>query len=254
MRAKGQYALAFGVVAALLFWIGFPVFLLFFFGVLAFFIWKAFSITTRNEAREIFDFYLSTNEIVREDGRRWFGFEVQEAIAKGEAIVKHMPTPPPLIHFALGALYQKAGDHSSAVRHLSAIAGDNIADESAIVYPNRELREYVRVLRQIESSPAEAPRTSAAVRSLERIRKNKAKEMLEFSQAALADGTVKLPASSVAETKNEADLERDQSSLTYNFADFAASKKKAKDEAPLPESERRTISEVLHDIYDEKAQ
>ena len=109
-----------GVVALMLYVIGFPIFLLAFFGALAFFIWKVFTSESRTETRRIFEFYLAANEILRDDERRWFGFEVREAAARGERIVREMPTAPPLVHFVLGALYQRLGDHGSAVKHLSA--------------------------------------------------------------------------------------------------------------------------------------
>ena len=121
LKEKVQYALAFGVIALMLFIAGFPVFLLFFVGVLTFFIWKVFSSDRRNDTRRIFEFYLSANEILRDDDRRWYGFELQETIARGENILSSMSTAPPLVHFALGALYQKLGDHSSAVKYLSTI-------------------------------------------------------------------------------------------------------------------------------------
>ncbi len=59
IKEKGQYFLAFGVVASMLLVAGFPVFVIFFFGVFAFFLFKMFASGTRNETREIFEFYLS---------------------------------------------------------------------------------------------------------------------------------------------------------------------------------------------------
>jgi len=117
-RAPAMFSL--GVVALMLYVIGFPIFLLAFFGALAFFIWKVFTSESRTETRRIFEFYLAANEILRDDEKRWFGFEVREAAARGERIVREMPTAPPLVHFVLGALYQRLGDHGSAVKHLSA--------------------------------------------------------------------------------------------------------------------------------------
>src|SRR5437868_4451014 len=124
LREKGPIALTVGVVALMLYIIGFPVFLLAFFGALAFFVWKVFTGETRTETRRVFEFYLAANEILRDDDRRWFGFEVRDVTARGEAIMRAMPTPPPLAHFVLGALYQKLGDHSSAVKHLSLAVED----------------------------------------------------------------------------------------------------------------------------------
>src|SRR5882762_4272664 len=101
LREKGPVALTIGVVALMLYIIGFPVFLLAFFGALAFFVWKVFTSETRTETRRVFEFYLVANDILRDDDRRWFGFEVREAATRGEAIVRAMPTPPPLVHFVL---------------------------------------------------------------------------------------------------------------------------------------------------------
>jgi hypothetical protein len=116
LKERAQYALAFGVIALMLYVAGFPLFLLFFVGVLTFFIWKVFSSERRYDTRRIFEFYLSANEILRDDDRRWYGFEIQDAITRGESIVTSMKSVPPLVQFALGALYQKLGDHASATK------------------------------------------------------------------------------------------------------------------------------------------
>ena len=114
-RKTSQYALAFGVIATMLLAVGFPISLLFFFGIFAYFSMENFSRRLRtNGTREIFEFYLSANEILRDDERRWFGFEVQEVIARGERILQLMNGAPPLVYFTLGALYHKLGDHKAA--------------------------------------------------------------------------------------------------------------------------------------------
>ena len=268
LKEKGQYAVAFGAIAVMLYFVGFPVFVLFFFGVIAFFIWKAFSYEARNETRRIFEFYLAANEILREDDRRWYGFEVQETIERGEELLRSMHVVPPLVHFALGSLYQKIDDHSSAVKHLAYVFEETSAGESAIVFPTKELREYVRILRKIERSPAEAPLTSAAVRSLERARKNRGRDLLEHSRAKidtfadlLSDDSAG-PSSVVEDlsagsgrddSSNDNNLVESERGITYRFADFARSKK-AKKMKPEDARERQTISEVLHDIYDKNVQ
>ena len=61
-----------------------------------------FASGSRNETREIFEFYLSANEILRDDERRWYGFEIKEAVHRGESILQRMSGAPPLLHFALG--------------------------------------------------------------------------------------------------------------------------------------------------------
>jgi hypothetical protein len=270
LKETSQYALAFGVIALMFYVIGFPVFILFFFGVLAFFIWKAFSTESRDSTRRIFEFYLSANEILREDDRRWYGFEIQDTIARGESILKSMSSAPPLVHYCLGALYQKACDHVTAAKYLGYGVEDGTSDELSIVFPTKELREYVRILRKIERSPAEAPLTSSAVRALERGRKNKAETLLVESRsradeskilegspvnesAAAADlNTVEHKAPTPVSVVDEAELHEAEQGITYRFADFAKSKRRNKAEAAPPD--RKTISEVLHDIYDENVQ
>jgi hypothetical protein len=96
LKERGPAVLTVGVVALLLYVIGFPVFLLGFFGALAFFVWKVFTSETRTETRRIFEFYLSANDILRDDDRRWFGFELREAAARGEAIDADGPAARPL--------------------------------------------------------------------------------------------------------------------------------------------------------------
>jgi hypothetical protein len=264
IKEKAQYAAALGIIGVMLWVAGFPVFLLFFVGVLTFFIWKVFSSEGRNETRRIFEFYLSANEILREDDRRWYGFEIQEAIARGEGIYKGMSAAPPLVSFALGALHQKLGDHSTAVKYLSQVVDDESVRESAIVYPSRELREYVRMLRKIERAPAEAPLTSSAIRALERMRRNRGAKLLEASRNELA----KQPAVQDEEIKKLSSIVDIEGGEEWNDVDDLSSDRK--DPAPMvfanhleplpaagperPKNERKTISEVLHDIYDGNVQ
>jgi hypothetical protein len=271
IKERGQYALGFSVIALMLYIAGFPVFLLFFIGVLAFFIWKVFSTESRSDARRIFEFYLAANEILREDDRRWFGFEIQETIAKGEGIAQAMTAVPPLVYFTLGALYQKLDDHASAVKHLSHVIEDPTSAETNIVFPPRELREYVRTLRKIERFPAEAPVTSAAVRALERARKNRGKVLLEQSRAKLEAQRAATPssarelASMLDEQEHPSQTESAEQASPSNVADFTpkaaflfsnrTKRKKAKEKAEEnSRNDRKTISEVLHDIYDKNTQ
>jgi hypothetical protein len=263
LKEKGQYALAFGVVAVMLFAVGFPVFLLGFFGVLAFFVWRLITAESRSDTRKIFEFYLSASEILRHDERRWYGFEIKETIARGEAIVQAMKSAPPLINFTLGALYHKLGDNGFANKYLSLVADSDAADEASIVFPTKELRDYVRVLRKIERSPAEAPLTSAAVRSLERARKNRAKLLLEEVRAALASearAPQALPAGTVDDTAAR-ETQPNAESVAALYSDEEVPETPAKQERQPPRSSeraasrrsRQTISEVLHDIYDGNA-
>ncbi|MBV9241197.1 MAG: hypothetical protein JO314_04230 [Acidobacteria bacterium] len=252
LREKAPAALTVGVVALLLYVIGFPIFLLGFFGALAFFVWKVFTSESRTETRRTFEFYLVANDILRDDDKRWFGFEIRDAAARGEAIIRTMPTAPPLVHFALGALYQKMDDHGAAVKHLSTALEDISADESSIVFPSKDLREYVRMLRRIERAPAEAPLTSAAVRSLERARKNRGKKMLEFSREQLATGKAR---ELHTEASAEAAIEPRPPGSVLDMSDEpAVDETRTRKRTPRSPDSRKTISEVLHDIYDTNIQ
>lgn len=257
---KAQYALTFGVVSVLLYFVGFPIFGIALLGGAAYFVIKLVSPSWRGETRKIFEFYLAANEILRDDNRRWYGFEIREAIALGEKIIAAMHTAPPLMHFTLGALYCRSGDHSSAVKHLQYVFEDDAADESAIVYPTPELRDYVRLLRRIEREPAESPLTSAAIRSLERIRSNRGQSMLancrdHVDQPALPDRNYgedqPFTGDSIVENVNignrETAADRSNSERPSVFRSS-----ELRNERPAAANQRKPISEVLHDIYDKK--
>ena len=272
VKERGQYFLAFGVIASMLAVAGFPVFVIFFFGIFAYFLWKVFSAGPRNETREVFEFYLTANDILRDDERRWYGFEIKESIARGERLLSEMKGAPPLVHFALGALYNKMGDHSAAVNHLSYVVENEKSDERSFVYPSPELRNYVRILRKIERDPTEAPLTSSAVRALERARKNRAAVLLGNSREVLAAAppapdenvveAIPLPATAASErlsiTVEEVDsvpangheTSEPQSIKNGRPHGRRGTDKQNKD----PFTDRKPISEVLHDIYDRNVQ
>ncbi len=206
LKENTQYVLAFGLIATMLLVAGFPMFVIFFFGIFAYFLWKTFSQPSRGETREIFEFYLSANELLRDDERRWFGFEVQEVIGRGERILQLMNGAPPLVYFTLGALYHKIGDHKSAVNHLSYVVENENADEATYIYPSPDLRNYAKILRKIEREPAEAPQTSAAVRALERTRRNRGKAILESSRTLLSESNKKKRENVIEQKKQKAEL------------------------------------------------
>lgn len=241
----------------LLYFVGFPLFGIAVLAAAAFFVIKLFSPAARGETRKIFEFYLVANDILRDDNRRWYGFEIREAIAMGEKLIAAMHTAPPLLHFALGALYSKSGDNSSAVKHLHFVFEESSADEAAVVFPTPELRDYVRLLRKIEREPSESPFTFAAVRSLERMRTNRGAAMLA-SCRELANDQVRSELSQGNEHSFSSDSvvfedsthelngqpQRPVSSVTSNG--------EPKSDIPHFVPERKPITEVLHDIYDKK--
>lgn len=278
IKENTQYAIAFALIAAMLLVAGFPTFVIFFFGIFAYFLWKTFSQPTRSATREIFEFYLAANEILRDDERRWFGFEVQEVIGRGERILQLMNGAPPLVYFTLGALYNKIGDYKSAVNHLSYILENENADEATYVYATPELKSYVRILRKIEREPAEAPQTSAAVRALERARRNRGKALLETSREELkllkgkkqkAMNEQKKQIERLAEINHETSAPRSivdeppekseqngrlpvEQNQFQNANGNSNGKEKNGNSGEDPFANRKSISEVLHDIYDGK--
>ena len=274
----GQYVIAIGVVGTMLLFAGFPVFVLFFFGMFTYFLFRIFTAGSRNGSRDIFEFYLSANEMLREDGRNWFGFEVRDAITRGEAILETMRAAPPLVHFALGALYNKAGDHQAAINTLTPLI-EQQRSEAEVIFPTPELRNYVRILRKIERDPSEAPMTSAAIRALERARKLRGKAILEASREAFAAGetTKHSRTPELTETTEPGETGRwvelvtqqettaqPQPSPRPTPPDKGTSRPVARGvrrpaNVPKPDessryADRKPITEVLHDIYDKNVQ
>jgi hypothetical protein len=178
---------AVGVVAGTLALMGFPMTIIIFLALVGYFVYRAISRTELGEVRGIFEFYLEANEILRDDERRWYGYEIQEKITRGERILQMMPDPPPLVHFALGALYREVGNYRLADEHLSFLSESEGADEKKRFSASSELRSYVRILRKLEREPQEAPQTMAAIRALERARRNRSAPMLEDTRKKLKE-------------------------------------------------------------------
>ncbi len=177
--------LAIIVIIAMLAVMGIPVSVIVFFAIVTYFIWRAVQRSEHQETGRIFEFFIAANDVLREDERHWFGFEIAEVIERGESVLHSMSDPPPLIYFALGALYHHAGDHEAAVEHLSYIMENDLSDERHRTAPSPELRRYAHILRKLEREPAEAPQTMAAIRSLERTRRNYGAALLNESRERL---------------------------------------------------------------------
>ncbi|HYE64300.1 MAG TPA: hypothetical protein VD966_01880 [Pyrinomonadaceae bacterium] len=239
-RESAQRLLAIIVIIAMLSVIGIPPSVLIFFTVVTYFIWRAVQRSEHQETGRIFEFYIAANDILRDDERRWYGFEVAEVIERGERVLHSMPDPPPLVYFALGALYHCAGDHEAAVEHLSYIEENDLADERHRVAPSPELRRYVQILRKLEREPAEAPQTMAAIRSLDRARRNRAAALLAESRERLSV----LPAHAPAQLP---DVSQKQESPGAGLTVKQVTKQEQAKVAPPP-----PIAEVLRDLYEEE--
>jgi hypothetical protein len=222
-------AIAVIVIVAMLDAVGLsPVLMVLVTGVV-FVVWLCARRAQAREVERIFDFYIAADAILREEERRWYGFEIAEVIEHGESLLEIMPDPPPLNYYALGALYQRLGNHEATVEYLSQLTEEGVCDETHRTVPSTQLRRYVAMLRRIEYQPSFAPQTLAAIRSLERARQRNATKMLFDSRAQLE--TKKLAAAQVPPP----------SEVTFSSS------------LPLSEiSARPPISKVLHDVYQDE--
>ena len=191
MGGKGKEAaqrlLAIIVIIAMMSAMGIPPPVIIFFAIVIYFVWRAVQHTERQETNRIFDFYTAANDILRDEDRRWFGYEIADVREEGERILREMPDAPPLVLFALGALYNRTGDFDSAHEHLARLVESDAGYESRRVVASVELRRYVDTLRRMEREPADKPQTMAAVRNLERARRHQAADLLEATRARLAE-------------------------------------------------------------------
>ncbi len=230
-------AIAVIVIVAMLSVVGLsPVIMVFFFGVILVILIVARHSQTR-EIERIFDFYVAADAILREEERRWYGFEIAEVIEQGEGLLEIMPDAPPLNHFVIGALYHRLGNHQATVEYLRRLVEDERYDEVHRTIPSPQLRRYVSMLRQIEYHPSTAPQTLAAVRSLERARLKTAGRLLMESRGLLEiekqASPSKLEAAEVQETPTPETR-------------FALSVPLSLISPPPP------ITKVLHDVYPEE--
>ncbi len=230
-------AVAVIVIVALLDAVGVsPVIMMFVTGVVLV-VWFVSRRSQVREVEQIFDFYIAADAILREEERRWYGFEIAEVIENGEHLLETMPDSPPLHYFALGALYHRLGNYEATVGYLSRLTEDELFDEGHRTSPSPQLRRYVRMLRRIEYEPSMAPQTLGAVRSLERARRKTAAQLVSESRSFLKTGKRAGPAEVSPRELREA----------HDQARFSPSQPLSSISAPPP------ISQVLHDVYhDEK--
>jgi hypothetical protein len=197
-RRFAQKIIALVVIVTMLYGAGVaPIVMFFVSGVVL----VVFLVTRRAQNREVerlFDFFVTAESILRDEERRWYGFEVGEVIQQGELVLEGLPDPPPIHLFTLGALHHSIGNNASAVEYLSTIVEDEHFNERNRDMASPQLRRYVTLLRKIEMEPSLAPETLGAIRSLERMRRRQAFTMLTESRKAL-----KLNATSDQQTKLE---------------------------------------------------
>jgi hypothetical protein len=184
-KRLAQKSIAVVVIITLLYGVGVaPLVMMFITGLVL----VVFMVSRRAQSKEverIFDFYLAAEAILRDEDRRWYGFEVTEVIENGEMALEEIPDPPPLLLFTLGALHHLIGNNASTREYLSRIVEDEYYDERHRTAPSGQLRRYVTLLRRIEAEPSLAPQTLGAIRSLERMRRRRAFNMLAETRKAL---------------------------------------------------------------------
>jgi hypothetical protein len=227
-------AIAVIVIVAMLDAVGLsPVIMVFVTGVVLV-VWLFARRAQAREVERIFEFYIAADAILREEERRWYGFEIAEVIEHGESLLEVMPDPPPLNYYALGALYQRLGNHQATVDYLSRLIDDESYDEAHHTAPSPQLRRYVMMLRRIEYHPSAAPQTLAAIRSLERARQRHTTKMLVDSRTLL-ETEEKLGLKSEKQVREVKEPEPEMT--------FSPSMPLSAISAPPP------ISKVLHDVY-----
>ncbi len=248
MGSKGKEAtqrlLAIIVIISMLGVMNVPLSVIVLFAIVTYFIWRAVQHSEQEGTTRIFKFYVRANDLLRDEDKCWYGYEIEKEIERGEEVFHSMTDPPPLVCFALGALYQRAGHHEAAIEHLAEVVENPSFDERQRFTPSPELRRYVSLLRKLEREPAEAPQTMAAIRSLERARRNRAANLLIESREKLnaaAQATTHLKAAPEQPALFADALKTTADSITSNTA--------TRDQRiPPPPS----ITEVLRDIYEEK--
>ena len=240
-QETAQRLIAVVIIMAMLAVMGIPPTVILFFATVVYFVWRAVQRSEQQDVKNIFDFYVAANEILRDEEKRWYGFEVNRVIAEGERVLHMMADPPPLVYFTLGALYHRAGDHEAAAEHLAYVLEEEGGDEGSRTQPSSELRRYVDVLRRIEREPNEAPQTTAAMRALERARRARAAAMLEESRARLASARQQAAITSAAA------MHRQEEGGLHTLT----GKRPLGPPTPTPVVPQ-PIAEVLRDLYDEE--
>src|SRR5258705_315993 len=91
----------------------------------------------------------------------------------------------PVLHFLNDYTSKKMGDDNAAVEQLGFAAEEEVLKDSRHVLPSRQLRRYVRRLRQIERRPRRYAKLNAAIASLERMHQERAARLLAESQQQL---------------------------------------------------------------------
>lgn len=176
-RQIGQKVVALVVIVAMLDLVGVAPGIIVFLTGAGIVVWLVARRSEKRETRRIFTFYVSAADILGDEKRHRYEFEVEDAINKGEQILIGLPDAPPLLLFALGALYHRTEEYEAALENLTPILDDKWMQQLHRVSPSPQLRRYVAALRRIESDPSPEPAFKSAVENLESMRRKRAREI-----------------------------------------------------------------------------
>src|SRR2546423_10088826 len=123
-QETAQRLIAIVVIMAMLGVMGIPLTVIVFFATVVYFVWRAVQRSEQQDVKNIFDFYISANEILRDEEKRWYGFEITQVIGEGERVLHPMPDPPPLGYFTLAAPHHRAADHDTPADPLAYVPED----------------------------------------------------------------------------------------------------------------------------------
>lgn len=228
----GQRIIAIVLIVTLLSFVGVaPAIMLFATGVVVV-VWFVSRRSQERELQRIFEFYVAADTILRQEDRKWFGFELAEVIDDGERALEVIPDSPPLHFFALGALHHRMGNFDASVEYLSRVVEDEVWSEQHRMAPSPQLRRYVQTLRQLEFEPSRAPLVLGAIKNLERAREKYALQLL-LEGRSLSSGMV-----NIAETNGQ--------------PGYGSQKEpQPASSGPREVSPPPSIMDVLHDVYDD---
>src|SRR2546423_8242000 len=96
-QETAQRLIAIVVIMAMLGVMGIPLTVIIFFAAVVYFVWRAVQRSEQQDVKNIFDFYIAANEILRDEENRWYGFEINNVIGHAERGLPMMSDPPPLV-------------------------------------------------------------------------------------------------------------------------------------------------------------
>src|SRR2546423_41312 len=90
-QETAQRLIAIVVIMAMLGVMGIPLTVIVFFATVVYFVWRAVQRSEQQDVKNIFDFYIAANEILRDEEKRWYGFEINSVVTEGERVLHQMP-------------------------------------------------------------------------------------------------------------------------------------------------------------------